>query len=436
MAESFTMRPLHAYPMELAANGMTVERVVFLDDELWRAFKAFYELCFRYPELLGAYNRSLPERLRFASFSYFNQIQAASDPEAAIRMADCYFENFKPVWDASQQRNAALWESVYRIVKQWEEGSGFRLHKGSLLYCWATSHVLSGDVPLGFILLNRAVDEDRWHIVHPIPDRYAGFDQSTPALDFISFRSRSADHLYPFLRTMKEFVEERLRVYREVAGHDLRSADVASLFFATTDRELEDLKLFFAYTIVRLMELEKVHGMFDVADERMAPMILYDTLSDMIVIVEEILRIALLLTQERSTQLTFINYLQELAVTYAWTADTKHYHATVNNAHLTRKNFQEVIAALLGGSYRTKEGRALQELERDLVLAYQLRNFSAHTVRSQKVLWDRFPEILQAIMNCFFLGIEQLAERKTVAPVPTSPASVPAEGDVSQLPRG
>ncbi len=390
------------YSVDLPDFQHSVPNVAYLTKALWPAFIEFYEL-FLVERRVGSVSEPiLPSRFREASFAYFDEILATpkNADSPPLVMADLYFENFSAIGSMAAHRNRMLWMTVYRLVREWETERKHALHKGTLFYNWATESLLAGDIINAVVLLHRSHEEDRQH--------YGDATIATPAYDFLTLRLKTSDALYPMTLEMTRFVLDAIDGYREQTGHALRFRDVQEHFFGAQGAEIDDLKFYFLFSVLRCLKLQTIFETGGLADEKVAPMVFSIMLANLLSVVETLQRLGLLADPATKPSHTFINYMTILAVRYRWTTDDKHYHAEIRNAHLTRENFETIVCSLLDGTYRTRRGRMLEPLERDMVLAYQLRNSVAHSLQSQHVLWREFPRVLQSVMNCFLLGVELL----------------------------
>lgn len=396
------MQRFSSYPLHIN-DSVSVPAVVYLTDELWDALQEFYKAF-----LLRHYNDfdkefMLPEKLRAASEKFFDEIWSgnATTGLESGPMADMFFNNFSAVLPPPGPRNKITWRKVFQFVHAWEKRADFQLSKSALFFSWATDYMLSGDYPSAFMRLHKTLEEDkRRYGFHDVPP--------TPAMRFITVRPKTDDILYPVTLDMIQFIVDGLEHYRHEAAGTLSYAQLQEKFFDAQDEDLGDIRFYFLFTILKLMKLSENYYTEGLADTRMAPMIFYNVISGLNVISEELFRLVFQTPERMKQSLTFINYMQDIANQHGWTSEQIHYHATISNAHLTRENFADMVEQQLSGTYRTKDNRKLEPMETHLVLTYQLRNFSAHTMQSQKVLWDRFPQILQSVLNTFFFGVEKL----------------------------
>lgn len=365
-----------------------------LGAELRKAFQKFYQHCGANHELTENYTEPLPDDLISASAVYFDDL--AGQDDAAERMIR-YVENFLPLWNTTKKRNRNLWSAVLRTVNQWERESSKQLYKGTLFYFWGESHIRYGESDKGFILLHRAMEEDR--------TRAKGGMPSTPAHAFLTLDDSNQSDLQPIVTAMVAYVQKRLEVYRSTRSGNLSFAELRAKFIDQGREGHADAPLFFSYTVFKLIKLRLIHKLQDIADEQMAPLIFTTTLANLLLVVDHTFKLGLYQTPGRMN-VSFLDHL--IALKQLSRRAGEQYRRVINNSRLYDENFERVLASLLDGSYRDNAGAALEPLETDVVVAYRLRNYSAHSVTSQRALWQRFPEVVQAVFNSFFVAVERL----------------------------
>ncbi len=71
-------------------------------------------------------------------------------------------------------------------------------------------------------------------------------------------------------------------------------------------------------------------------------------------------------------------------------------------------DFSKTLSELLSSNYRYEDGKAPRPVEEDLAIAYGFRNFGAHRIEDQPVVYQNLQEIVQRILNSLFFAVEQL----------------------------
>ena len=63
---------------------------------------------------------------------------------------------------------------------------------------------------------------------------------------------------------------------------------------------------------------------------------------------------------------------------------------------------------LIKSQYKFQDGTTPQPIEEDLATIYGFRNFGAHKVEDQPVVYQNFDEISRRILNALFFSVEKL----------------------------
>jgi len=73
-----------------------------------------------------------------------------------------------------------------------------------------------------------------------------------------------------------------------------------------------------------------------------------------------------------------------------------------------KSNFSNTLQSLLSSQYRFQDRTAPQSIEEDLTITYGFRNFGAHRIEDQPVVYKNFDKISERILNALFFSIEKL----------------------------
>ena len=83
----------------------------------------------------------------------------------------------------------------------------------------------------------------------------------------------------------------------------------------------------------------------------------------------------------------------------------------VHNA--IKGHFTNTVNSLLDNDFRFRDiARPYRDIESDLALTYAIRNFSAHTIKEKKVIYQRFTDIVERILDSFFFIFEKKFPKK------------------------
>jgi hypothetical protein len=314
-------------------------------------------------------------------FNSFNKLQICE-------LSDRYFENFTIVTGnlltsaRGQYRNALiLWERVIDSVKDYENKTGKQLHKGTPYYFSSIAAILSNDFDEAFILMHLALEEDK---------RNHSNYKDGPAYLFLSLDNKRPDQYFkPFVDGMAEFIEKRLNIgsnnYQKLRGGVL-DYDNLRIKFLDNDVISDEMKFYFVYSIIRLWRLRKLHKS-KISDDIMAPTIFTQSLGGLLIIIEWFIK-----NKYPNHRNTFGPSFEALVNSEGWSSDFR--SGSVNRA--LEAGFNVWVDDCL----------AENSLFGDFKLSYGLRNFAFHKIESQKKLWERYTDVLQAILNCLFKSIE------------------------------
>lgn len=358
------------------------------------------------PELAEQFRLYLREHLgRVGIFNEQAFIEAASryfDQHAADYTAiDRFFNKFTLIWRNLLQRGFLLhaereWVFAVRVATDWEKLTGRRMHKGTPYYFWGMTSLLGGDVDRGFLQLHQSLDEDR--ITH------ATDDPNTPGMNFV----RLDDNSGPLSGEVAEvlgIVDTALSEYGKQRGGTLPVPDFRAKFLEARKgsalrsdgkpASMTEVVFQFTYTSFRLRKLLKqVPRGFQ--RNSFAAMLQASILFDLCVCVDQTIRTRWGAKGMFKKQIEFLakkrglglaGRLEELNDDFKGDAAT-------------------TVRRLLDGSYNYKDGTAPVGIEVDFALAYGLRNLRAHEIAALRVVWERFDELVQAILNSMFYTVE------------------------------
>lgn len=360
-------------------------------DEMDEAFREVYS------HVISAGEFRLTEAFEQASTRLFEKIE----PGQKVEVSDAYFNNFTPLTESLRARKqqhfaADVWRQVISLVRKWEDSNAPKtLHKGTPYYFWGAMALESLDVDTALMAMHNALREDKanqkdW--------------RGKPAHYFFSINdSQDLQYFKPFVDGMAGFVKRRLDEYHGSRGGKLDYPSLRSRFLDAASPDIEDLRHFFVYGVIRLWRL-RILEKAGVGDSRMAPMIFLNALMALLLVLDTL--------ADRLTGADMMSgHTYELASRMGWAKPPTQKEAYIEDLEVNQrrdKDFRVWLAELLDGKYRTKSGRVLDPLEADFALSWGIRNFAAHTVTSQEILWENFIRVLQAIFNSLFITVELL----------------------------
>lgn len=327
-------------------------------------------------------NVNISEEFKCESKKIFNDF-------TDIRQHDRYFENFMPIMNVLLSTNRydavfKLWMEIISFVKEWEENLDKRLHKGTPYYFAGASALLQDNIDAGLICMHNALHED----VASNNGKYI----ETPAYLFVTLNDKNP---YQWFKSYVDFAINFLRDRMDGCGNEkgkykdhynnkrgiLSYSDFRIKFLDNTDEQIENIKYYFIYGIIKLLYLRKLQKQNNVIDELMAPLIFMHAIGTLLLVIENLMKI------DKSPNLTFCNLIESMGL-----------GVSCNGVNEDRdEDFDKWCLECL----------SCDTIEKDFILSYGLRNFTFHEIKNQKFIIENYTKILQSVLNCLFYVIEK-----------------------------
>ncbi|MGB2728941.1 MAG: hypothetical protein WBD09_10795 [Halobacteriota archaeon] len=193
-----------------------------------------------------------------------------------------------------------------------------------------------------------------------------------------------------------KFVDEKLDVYRSSRGGTLTLPDLKSKFLE--ESALQEVVFYFVFESFRLKKL------LTEIDRRLiqnvfSSLLQANTIFALCLIADNVIK------QKNSTQWKFLDHLKVLSSKSSLSLDDQ----KIGELNGTFKNnFSGALQSLLSSQYHFQDGTAPQPIEEDLAITYGFRNFGAHKIEDQPVIYQNINEISGRILNALFFSIEKL----------------------------
>ena len=347
--------------------------------------RAFYRLYEAY-----ASNVALPwQEFVDAARQFFD---AHPEPSAAH---DEYFNNFTVIWQTllNQARYGEaehIWELAVQPAREWEQAQpGRRVHKGTPYYFWAMTALLRGDTDKGYLLVHQAVDED-------IKTLGAQDALTHPGYALVSLNYQKVDQAFrQWVIEQAQFLNGLLTKYTLTHNATLTFEDVKRRFL---DNPPSTETLFvLTYTLARLINLARVPD--HIASNPFAGQLELNLLFDITLVIDSAIK------AKNPADRQFIDHAEYLL---AQAAEPLTIDQLREINRLFNNDFDNTLRAALDGTLTLQQGVALRRLQSDVALAYGLRNHGAHNTSTANTIWNRFPEVQQALFRVLFATIDHL----------------------------
>lgn len=350
-----------------------------LDDEFVSLHEAFFGQ--------GSVNW---DRFESHAIDFFNEHQ---DPTQAAH--DNYFNNFTVVWrhllgarnyDQAEQ----IWSMALSPALTWEQNNkGKRIHKGTPYYFWGWTALQRGDLDKAYALLHLAVREDVATSGRDFPD--------APANWFASLDYEKATRAFggEWLFSQMKYLDARQNKYSSRYNRPFQLVDFKSEFLQTPPNV--DIGFLFAYTVARLMHLERVPA--QALSTGFAGQLEANLLFDLALVIDGAIK------DKNPSTWRFIDHAEHLLQIVGEPLDNAQL-GEISQAF--NADFDSALSSILDGEFILSSNVPLSTAQTDVALAYGIRNRGAHDVTAAPTVWKRFSEIDQALFSVLFLTVDFL----------------------------
>lgn len=307
---------------------------------------------------------------------------------------DGFFTNFTIIWQSFLKqklyKNAEdLWDLALNIAYEWENKNlPKRIHKGTPYYFWGVTCILNEDLEKGFLLMHQALEEDKKSFRTDTP--------KTPAYSFVTLDYEKQDQFFrPKVLKIARFVDEKLGIYQSSRGGTLTLPDFKLRFLE--EPILQEVVFYFVFESFHLKKLAEIDK--KLTQNAFGSLLQSKIIFGLCLIVDNVLK------QKNPSQWKFFDHLKFLSSKSSLRLDNQKLWE-LNRAF--KNNFPDTLQKLLNSQYQFQGRTSLHAIEEDLAITYGFRNFGAHKIEDQPVIYQNFDEISQRILNALFFAIEKL----------------------------
>jgi len=355
--------------------------------------KAFEDL---YTAYLGLQSINL-ERFRESSFRFFDICETEKENYG---LHDNFFTNFTYLWEnymnsGNINKAKKLWDSVLGLAYDWEKkNDNKRIHKGTPYYFYGVTSIIAGNISGGFLLMHQAFREDQETEKKDFPD------PETPAYSFITLDyAKINQYFLPKVIEIAKFLNEKIKTYVKSRKGNLNLKDFKQKFLENKeDKLIIDIVYYFIYSLFQLHELFNIRE--EVTKNNFASMLEASTIFDLCLVLDNILKIKD--EEKKHKHLSeHIDYLSKKS-----NLRYKNYINIPNNEiYDNSEKFTPVLKELLESKYKKSK---LNDIEKDFAISLICRNYGAHQLRNNPLIYVNFKDIVQRILNSIFYSVEKL----------------------------
>jgi hypothetical protein len=330
------------------------------------------------------------------------------EPDFGYDAINRFFEIVSASWnslvnDRRIATAARVWTDVLDQVRAWESRSGKRIHKGTPYYFLGSTYIFGSDFNLGFRYLYDAIEEDR--IASKKSSNPTSFLKA-PAYMVASLINDPKNFLFlPFVKPARNRIDLFLEKYRTQSPSSIKLSlnlpDFEKKFLTRSDMEVE--KLYFVYVLFELIKAEGAWSPQSTYND-FSKMRNRDLLFDLCLIIEQVLKIL------HPGPTTIGPVVYAMCSSKGWLTHKEANAGDFNNQlnpKITGPSADPdiIVPALLDRTISYGGSQVGVAMSWPL-LAWHLRNHSAHTLAPERVLVERYDEIVQGLMNSLFVALE------------------------------
>jgi len=285
-----------------------------------------------------------------------------------------------------------IWENTFHIIYEWEQNHpGQRVHKGTGYYFWAVTCIQAGALEKGFLLMHQALEEDK--------NSYGVPDPPTPAHAFVTLNhKKKSQYFRDKVMQVAQFVDEKLIEYRSERGMVLSFSDFRAKFLK--NKTLQEEVFSFVYEAFHLRVLSTdIHQ--NLTHNTFGSLSQTKTLLSLCLIIENVIALKNPKKRQFSDHIIFLCNQAGLSLNINKVKEQLNHEGF-------KKDFPGTLQKIIDSKYTFLDGSPLLLIEGDLAITYGFRNFGAHRLEDQPIIYKRFAEFVQKILNVLFFSIEKL----------------------------
>jgi hypothetical protein len=260
---------------------------------------------------------------------------------------------------------------------------------GAAYYSWGFTCILKEDFEKGFLLMHQGLYEDK---IDPTIDFH-----TTPAYAFVTLDFQKQDQLFKNkVLEITNFLDDMMQHYNRNRAGKLTLLDLRSRLLQNS--RLEEQAFLFVFELFQVKKLLAVNNM-KLTYNDYGSLLLAETMFNICLILDN------LLEEKNPAQWKYSDHLSFISNKMSLKLDQSNI-GQINASFKT--NFSRTLEDLLRSQYTVGSGSNLNFVEEDLAITYGFRNFGAHKIENQPVIYQNLQAIVQRCLNAIFFVIESL----------------------------
>jgi len=318
-----------------------------------------------------------------------------------MNLAIQIFKHFEKVPESFDLKKMEMfWRGIIIMVWRWED-SHEEIYKGIPYYLLARTYLGFGDIPSAYMCFFTALEEDKKNCSY-IQENF----RDRPAYLTTSLVDDDGNPLYrSVVLSLRSELQGFINSYNKRTSSDFTIQDLDKKFLQADP--LEDAKRFFVANFHEISHLRWLNFSRMMKNDY-SKLKTADTLFNIALIIDQVLEYRFLKNRGKMDK-NMANAIYHLALHLGWTTtknspDVSTFLKKIE-PNLNRGSPDTIIPTLLDGT-ATYDGDPLNARMRAIFAAYHLRNYGGHNIRGSDILINRYGEILDAVMDAFFVSIQ------------------------------
>jgi hypothetical protein len=301
-----------------------------------------------------------------------------------------------------------LWVSVLKLVQAWEKRHPkTKVHVGTPLYFLSVGYFLTHNNDPAFIYLIKSIDGDIELSEH-CPE--FNYPEKEPAYLTVCLVDDPDNYMHDFIvLPLRSQLQDAISEYNELFGKESRLSDIHefdSKFLQKRDTQtvrIELIKQLFVLELVKLLQLRNIE--LDI-NSKFFRMLLLNRLFSLALVVDKLLYVNYSSDKDNGDKEP---QMFECVISYAKAHGIE--RKKIDDLNYNRYDPEEALEFLLEKRSQEKCDVLSRELF-PILIAHAIRNTSGHKIHAVEVLYSKFNEILQSLVEAVFIIVGQMQDSK------------------------
>lgn len=330
--------------------------------------------------------------------------------DLSIALTNAYFERINGYFNEYFSQGLvpygqAILKLAIDTVRKWEDKNGYRIHKGTPYTFLGYTHLITGNLDLGFSLVHDSLAQNR--LTYPrLKEDY----KKSPSYSFATLNKDNTNSmLIDYVIRMKAKVESIIDKHNVACGTSIAHFSYPTFHNKFLQREsLEPIVFYFVNTVMTTLNLENWDKNL-LSNNAFFHLKKIGLLFNVSLVVDKVLSEKYGSEYVKEGVFGYLKEVEKITDTNVHALNTCFNYSNGNPITISSENIENLVPALLNNtiSYR---GQKTTYRMRAMLAAWNVRNFSAHNLTGIEDLLKTTPyeKIFNLLMSALFFATEVL----------------------------